>query len=62
LANVLGPIGVDEMLVDERRIAVGEGVVGQLIHKGAAFAGGIGLSVRFQAEARPLQTASRANG
>jgi hypothetical protein len=61
LANMLGPVGVDQVLVDELRIAVGERVVRYLIHQGATLAGGVGLSIRVQAEARTLQAASGAN-
>jgi hypothetical protein len=35
---MLGPIGVDQVLVDELRITVGERVVGQLIHQGPTLA------------------------
>jgi hypothetical protein len=61
LANMLGPIGVDQVLVDELRITVGERVVRHLIHQGATFAGGVGLLIGFQAEARALQGAAGAN-
>jgi hypothetical protein len=43
LANMLGSVGVDQVLVDEPRIAVGERVVGDLMHQGATFAGRVGL-------------------
>ena len=61
LTNMLGAVGIDQMLVDERRIAMGERVVGQLMHQGATLAGGVRLSIRFQAKARALQATPRAN-
>jgi len=61
LTNMLGAVGIDQMLVDERRIAMGERVVGQLMHQGATLAGGVRLSIRFKAKGRALQAASRAN-
>ena len=58
---MLSPIRVDQVLVDEFRIAVGERVVRHLVHHGATLAGGVGLSIGVQAKARTLQAASGAN-
>jgi hypothetical protein len=43
LTNMLGTIGVDQVLVDEPRMAVGECVVGELVQQGTTFPGRIGL-------------------
>lgn len=59
--NVLGSVSIDKMLMDKRRVAVGQRVIGQLVHQAAAFAGRIGPMVGFQAEAWQLQAASRAD-
>jgi hypothetical protein len=40
---MLGAIGVDQVLVDEPGIAVGERVVGELVQQGTTFPGRIGL-------------------
>src|SRR2546429_8861317 len=58
---MLCPVGIDQVLVDEPRVAVGERVVGELMHQGATLAGGFRLSIRFQAKARALQATPRAN-
>ena len=58
---MLCAVGIDQVLVNELRIAVRERVVGQLMHQGATLAGGVRLGIRFQAKARALQAASRAN-
>src|SRR3989475_10681021 len=61
LTNMLGAIGIDQVLVDECRITVGERVVGKLMHQGATLAGGVRLWIRFEAKAGTLQAASRTN-
>ena len=58
--NMLGAIGVNHVLMDERRIPMGKRVIRQLIHQGTTFAGGVSLAVTFEAQARPLQAATRA--
>ncbi len=61
LTNMLGAIGIDQVLVDEPGIAVGERVVGELMHERATLPGSVRLWIRFQVKARALQAASRAN-
>jgi hypothetical protein len=58
---MLGAVCVDHVLMDELGVAVSERVIGQLVHQGATFAGRIRPAVRFQAEARPLHAAARAD-
>src|SRR6202022_3936067 len=61
LTKMLGAVGVDNVLMDERGITVGERVVRQLIHEVATLTGGVCSSIRFQPEAGPLQAATRAH-
>jgi hypothetical protein len=58
---MLRAITIDQVLVDEARIAVGERVVGELMHQRPTLTGGVRLCIGFETKFWLLQAASRAN-